>query len=469
MAKYGEQGGAEALLASVQAAIAEHSLLTPADRILVGLSGGPDSVVLLHCLLRLGYAVGAAHLDHGWRPESAAEAAEVASWCAGWGVPCAIGRQAPGPGATGSLEADARQARYAFLEAEARAHGYSAVAVGHHADDQAETLLFRLARGTGPSGLAGMRPRRALAGGLPLVRPLLGLGRARIEAARAAWGLPAITDPSNRDLDRPRNRLRHVVMPALEAVNPAATRHLADLAERVAEEEALREESTRRLANLVTRMVAPGLGEVDRRALLALPPADRRRLLRHLVGCLGGDAWDAASTDAALGLAEAGGEVDLAGGWRVAVEGRHLVVRGSGAPPAPAVLAGPGTQPTTPWGWRIRLSVEATAAPASPVLVRFDVDALPADLVWRSAEPDTDRFRPWGHAGERSLRHFLARSHIPRHRHDSLLVLASGTEVVWVVGVRRGGQAPVVQTPVNLWEMQATADFPGLTKESAVP
>ncbi|MFP5501441.1 MAG: tRNA lysidine(34) synthetase TilS, partial [Candidatus Sericytochromatia bacterium] len=452
MAKNGEEPGAEALLASVRSAIADHRLLTPDDRILVGLSGGPDSVVLLHCLLRLGYAVGAAHLDHGWRPESAAEATEVASWCAAWGVPCALGRQEAEPGGTGSLEADARQARYAFLASVARARGYSAIAVGHHQGDQAETMLFRLARGTGVSGLAGMRPRRALPDGSPLVRPLLGVSRARIEAARSAWELPALADPSNLDLDRPRNRLRHVVLPALEAVNPAATRHLADLAERVAEEEALREESTRRLANLVSRMVAPGLGEVDRQSLLALPPADRRRLLRHLVGRLGSGAWDAAALDAALGLAEAGGEADLAGGWRVAVEGRHLVVRGPWAPPAPAALAGAGEQPTTPWGWRVRLSVGATAAPASSVLVRFDRGALPADLVWRTAEPDTDRFRPWGHQAEKTLRHFLARSHIPRHRHESLLVLASGTEVVWVVGVRRGGLAPVVRTPENLWE-----------------
>jgi hypothetical protein len=84
---------------------------------------------------------------------------------------------------------------------------------------------------------------------------------------------------------------------------------------------------------------------------------------------------------------------------------------------------------------------------------------LPADLEWRSARPDDDRFQPWGHQESRSLRHFLARAEIPRHRQDGLLVLASQEEVFWVVGVRRGSQAKVERTPEEVWEMQAAAGF----------
>lgn len=446
------------LLAAIAPLIAPH--LSPGTPVLVGLSGGPDSVVLLHALKRLGYPVTAAHLDHGLRPESADEAAWVAARCADWGIPCQIARgELPvGPG----LEETAREARHAFLQATARERGSGAIALGHHADDQAETVLFRLARGTGPAGLVGMRAYRPTEGGVPLLRPMLGLTRDQIEATRIAWNLPSLTDPTNATLDFARNRLRHVAMPALRTVNPDAARHIAQLSRLIEEEEALREESIVRLAKFIVRSVAPHMGEMERGAFLALPAATRRRLLRWVLTHHGGPAGDQTLIETALAVAEHGGGTDLAGGWRIAVEEPWLVLSRPGSAPAPVpvgTVRHEGGDSLAPWGWHVRLTDGFTEAVPGPTCVRFDRLGLPDDLQFRSAEPDRDRFCPWGHQETHSLRHFLARCQVPRHRQETLLVLASGQDVYWVVGYRRGSQAKVERTPENGVEMQATARF----------
>jgi hypothetical protein len=226
------------------------------------------------------------------------------------------------------------------------------------------------------------------------------------------------------------------------------------------EESDLEQEDTARLAKYMTRTFATGLGEVDRRAFTALPRVRRRRLLRLLAGRLGAPAWDASSLEAVLHVADAGGAVDLPAGFRAWAEPDVLVLAGLPPEPAPAFLdRQTAVQPTAPWGWAVTRSTVPSARDAGPTVVRFDPAGLPADLVWRSARPDLDRFQPWGHRESRSLRHFLARAEVPRHRQASLLVLASREEVFWVVGVRRGSQAMVERTPEDVWEMQAAARF----------
>lgn len=440
------------VLHAVAAAIARDQLLQDGDRVLVALSGGPDSMLLLHALRALGYVVGAAHFDHGLRPESAHDAARVAAHCASLGIPCALARAATPPTSEGA----ARTARYDFLFRAARDGGYDAIALGHQADDQAETLLFRLARGTGLDGLAGMAPRREAT--VPLVRPLLGLTRRQVLAAVAELALPAIEDASNATLDFARNRLRLRVLPELEAVNARAVPHLARLASLAREESAEEKVEDRRLAKYLMRTSGPRLGELDRKALLALPPARRRRMLRLLVEALGAMPWEADATEAALAIALTGGSADLPGGWRVECdEGTVVLDGGNEAFERPFVGLGP--QPTQRWGWRVEVRQGVTAGPAGPACVRFDAETLGPDLCWRSARPERDRFQPWGHRQARSLRHFLSACKVPLRQQSSLLVLAAAEEVLWVVGLRRGGRARVERTPENAWEMLATAFF----------
>ncbi|WP_241557308.1 tRNA lysidine(34) synthetase TilS [Croceibacterium ferulae] len=176
----------------------------------LAVSGGADSLALLLLMQATrpgGYAVAA--VDHGLRPEAAAECAAVADLCGERGVSCAVLRVTP---AAGNVQAAARDARYAALAGWAAEHGLCAIATGHHADDQAETLLMRLNRGSGLAGLAGVRASGLVPGtALPLLRPLLGFRRQELAWLVAAHGLSPAADPSNSDRRFDRVRIRQAI------------------------------------------------------------------------------------------------------------------------------------------------------------------------------------------------------------------------------------------------------------------
>lgn len=203
--------------------------------LLVAVSGGPDSVALLALLATWAQSPGrpalhAATVDHGLRPESAEEAVAVAEFCAQLGVGHATLRW-EGAKPTSGVQAQARRARYALLAGEARRLGGATLVTAHTLDDQAETMLMRLAHGSGASGFAGMR-RRSEVAGVPLVRPLLGIPKARLVATAEARGLPFARDPSNADRRFERVRWREV-MPILVEHGLTAER-FGRLAERMA-------------------------------------------------------------------------------------------------------------------------------------------------------------------------------------------------------------------------------------------
>ncbi len=190
----------------------------PAEPALIGVSGGPDSIALLHSLATAGFQnLLVCHLDHGWRPESAEEARFVCETASRLGYETVVER-ADLSAAEGSLEAAAREARYAFFARVAATRGVSRVLLAHHADDQVETFLFNLLRGAGGPGLSGMQPisRRVIDGTpLTLLRPLLACWREEIDAYLHAHQLEYRIDPSNSDTRHTRNRLRHEILPAL--------------------------------------------------------------------------------------------------------------------------------------------------------------------------------------------------------------------------------------------------------------
>lgn len=209
--------------------------LSPEARLLAAVSGGPDSIALLGLLAEWAKgpgrpAIHAATVDHGLRPEAAAEAEDVAALCRRLGVPHRTLRWEGAKPASG-VQTEARRARYALLAAEARRLGGAALVTAHTLDDQAETVLMRLAHGSGPSGLVGMRAR-AERDGLVLARPLLGIAKARLVATAQARGLPFIRDPSNADERFERVRWR-AAMPLLAQRGLTAER-LGRLAERMA-------------------------------------------------------------------------------------------------------------------------------------------------------------------------------------------------------------------------------------------
>ena len=334
--------------------------------VVVGVSGGADSMTLLHLMRFLDgppeVRLHAAHVDHRMREGSAGDAAWVEGICAEWEVPFHLCEAAEAV----TTEAEGRELRYGFFEEVRRGLGGDAVTMtAHTADDQAETVLFRAARGSGPRGLGGIRAARPPS----VVRPLLPFRRAEIEACAAERGIPFRDDPTNRDPRWTRNRLRHQILPALEEAVPGAGAALAALAGTSrAEGAALDELLDERIAGLATRGGggAPGVFSLDRDALCALSPPVLTMVLRRAVQRLGGDPGRAATEALVRFVREApsGRRVAVAGG--VAVE-RHLDVvrirgewsggggvRGSGGGGRAEGAAAPGGPPCPPPG-RLRV------------------------------------------------------------------------------------------------------------------
>ena len=292
--------------------------------VVVGVSGGADSMTLLHLMRHRDgpptVRLHAAHVDHRMRAESAADAAWVGGICERWGIPFHL-RAAAAPVAN---EAEGRELRYDLFEEVRRGLGRGAVAMtAHTADDQAETVLFRAARGSGPRGLGGIRAARSPS----VVRPLLPFRRAEVRSYATERGIPFRDDPTNRDVRWTRNRLRHEILPALEDAVPGATAALAALARTSRlEAHALGELLDERIAALAappapTAPPPPGALSLDRPALVALSRPLLTLVLRRAVQRMGGDPGRGA-TEALVRFAREGRS-----GRRVAVAGGVVVER----------------------------------------------------------------------------------------------------------------------------------------------
>jgi len=214
---------------AVATAADRRAVILPGETVLVACSGGPDSTALLDALARLapprGWHLAVAHVDHGLRPGSASDAEVVAALASARGLDFRALRVQVEPG--GSVQDHARVARHRALRAEAARVGAAVIALGHTADDQAETVLMRLLAGASPAGLPAMAGRER-----GLVRPLLRVWRDATIAYCAALAIVPLTDPSNADRRFLRSRVRLEVIPALEAVFPGARRRLIVLADR---------------------------------------------------------------------------------------------------------------------------------------------------------------------------------------------------------------------------------------------
>ena len=297
-------------------------LLPMGATVLLAVSGGQDSMALtalLRDLRRLHqWRLLLWHGDHGWRPESADQAAELGAWAEAEGLMLLTQRASPGE-AEG--EAAARRWRYACLAACARQAGCSRVVTAHTASDRAETVLLHLARGSHRRGLGSLRHSRPLDGDQPpltLVRPLLLFSRAETAAICQAWRIPVWPDPSNASRLLSRNRVRAEVLPVLEALHPGASLRMSAQAERLAEE-LDQEEELLRLALAELRMPEPEPG-LRRRELSRLQRGNQRRLLRLWLADTAALTLEAAVLEGLVDRLEprrGAGVLALTGGWRL--------------------------------------------------------------------------------------------------------------------------------------------------------
>jgi tRNA(Ile)-lysidine synthase len=301
--------------------------------LVVAVSGGPDSVALLRALreVRAAGPLTVAHLNHRLRgAESDADEAFVRELCAGLSVDCRCGCLDVRAAAAGdNLEGAARRLRYDWLAEVAREVEARWVATGHTANDQAETVLHRLLRGTGLRGLRGIAARRDLGAGVAVVRPLLAATRDEVMAYLAPLGQTYRQDSSNRDEALTRNRIRHQLLPLLAGFNPQIVASLGRLAEQAEAVYGAEEEQARALLAAAELPRAGALVVLDGERLAAAPRPRLREALRLLwqregwpVGAMGFDAWERAAA-AALGEATA---ADLPGGVRVRRRGRAVQV-----------------------------------------------------------------------------------------------------------------------------------------------
>ena len=441
-------------------------LIPAGSRVLVGYSGGADSTCLLLLLRDLGYDVIAAHLDHGQRAESAAQAEDLARTCDDWGLPF-LGGRADVPAISAArgigLEEAGRDARYAFFDQGRAATESPFVATGHTRSDQAETVLFHLARGTGMAGLGGIPAERD-----GIVRPLLIFSRGETRAYCDSRGLAVFEDPANEDLAGSRARIRALVLPELERAHAGAEANIARAAELIAEEDRFLDgaaaaalEHAELTPNGPLHFIAREVEvTLERRVLASLPPVLLRRALRLATRTVGG-ALDRAQTDRlADDLAEArSGSITCEGGRVVLTLDEALTVRDLEASvPARYPLA-PGDLESDEFGWRLVVDAGSPSAERperATLTVELDRATVKGGLFVRATEPG-DRLTPLGFEGTRKLADLLGESGLTAGARRRLPVVCDLVGPVWVPGVALSGRVAKTEATQAVWRLRLEA------------
>lgn len=416
---------------SAVAAIRDSGLIETGSSGVLMLSGGPDSVCLLSGLAGFGLKdLVALHVNYGLREESGIDQAACEAACGQLGVELVVRRAGA---AEGNVLSWARDLRYAAAEELRQERGAGWIAVGHTADDVAETVIYRLAVSPGRRAAAAMKPASGR-----IVRPLLGLSRAETRRLATASGLGFTDDASNADPSFARVRIRREVLPVLKEINPAAAANLALTRAELIEEGDFLE---RQAGALLERE----LGE-DRRlaagALEDLHPAMQRLVIRALAERETNEPVPVSIEKAAEALRLArvseGGLLDLGRGHRLRLEAGTIMAEAAGSPPnpggAPGVEVSPGESAL--WaGWSVGATVlDPPHRPAGPDVATLDRAGLAPVLTVRGWQPG-DRIKPLGLEGSKTLQDLFTDAGVPRTERSRIPVFVSGEEVVWVAGL----------------------------------
>jgi tRNA(Ile)-lysidine synthase len=470
----------------VEKTIETHRMLRAGDAVLIGVSGGPDSVALLHVLLAVGrnmrLQLGVIHLNHGLRgADSDRDANFVKSLCRGFNLSffekksdIASFRQ----NQKLSLEEASRRVRYDFFTQIADGHGYNKVALGHHIDDVAELLLMNILRGSGPQGLSGIPPVREGR----FIRPLIDLTKDQIKRFLDDADIPHVVDASNQDLRHRRNRIRHQLIPLLrKEYNPDISKTLSRLAGILREEtewidrlteprfrECILSESEDRLAFSVARLILlerPLVRRILRMGVCRVKGNLRRIRFSHIEAVLDmtAEAAHGSSAEKQLHLPD-----------RILIRrtADQIIIRKAKIPHRGASRAAPRPLAFSHWVPRPYRQLEilipeingrmrftplwADAFPsvaASPTTAFFDIDVLTFPLLLRSFQPG-DRFMPLGMDGVQKLKDLFINQKIPQSERARCPLLVSAGKILWIAGYRTAEFAKVSDSSQKLLKVE---------------
>ncbi len=424
-------------------------MINPGDRVVVAVSGGPDSVCLLDILYELrsdfSMELFAAHFDHGLRPdEDDAETLFVENLADSMGILFETGKADSGMDACdGSLEEIARDARYSFLDKACKTFFAQKIATGHNLNDQSETVLMRLLRGSGTAGLAGIPPKRDGR----IIRPLIDITRDEIMAYNDQLGLKYITDSSNSETHFLRNRIRLDLLPRLKDIQPKVVELLGQTAEIMRRDDAWMEAESREWFEKSAEIMENREVMIPLPLFDILPDAMKYRVIRHSLDTAGGtlrriSLQHIESVISLVSGNKSQSRVDLPNGLIVCRIYENLVFKkgeGRAVDVFSYPLDGPGTFYLESLDCTILLQeLEKAELPNkyfSSWIAFLNVDQISYPLKIRNFQPG-DRFIPFGMTGHKKLKDFFIDLKIPAVERAAIPILTNNDKPIWVCGYR---------------------------------
>lgn len=422
--------------------IKKHSMLSGGETVLVGLSGGPDSVCLLTVLKRLplDLRLHALYVDHGLRPEETPMEKDFCKkLCKSMDIPFSVRTVDVRSHAAGhrmSKQEAARELRYRMLEEVAAETGAQRIALGHNLDDQCETFFMRILRGAGPRGLAGIPPVRG-----KIIRPLIETERKDIEAFLEQEGVGSVSDSSNLKGDYLRNKIRFALMPLLKELNPHIMDTLSSTVDILREEERHLELAvTKALMRLISRKTDRSI-ELFLSPLMTLDRVILRRVLRRAVhetrGLRGIGFLHIEDMIGLVAQGKPGDRLYLPGGIRAIKKYSTLLI--TSEPPARLgehMLKAEGTVVMKEAGVAITASFAPQAVQCNGrTKAVFDGDNVAFPLTIRARRLG-DFFYPLGFGRRKKLQDYFVDEKVPRDERDSIPIVTAGDDVLWVAGYR---------------------------------